>query len=65
MTMRYMMLIYTRETETASAEEMEAVSAAHWAIMDETARRGILRATDPLGPQQRQPLSGCKTGKLW
>jgi hypothetical protein len=48
--MRYMMLIYTRETKAASSEEMQAVSAAHWAIMDETTRRGILRGTDPLEP---------------
>jgi hypothetical protein len=48
--MRYMMLIYTKETEPAGPEEMQAVSAAHWAIMDETTRRGILRGTDPLEP---------------
>ena len=48
--MRYMMLIYTTETDSASAEDMKAVSAAHWAIMDETTRRGILRGTDPLEP---------------
>jgi len=48
--MRYMMLIYTTETEAASPEEMQAVSAAHWAVMDETTRRGILRGADPLEP---------------
>lgn len=48
--MRYMMLIYTKETEAASADEMKKVSAAHWAIMDETARRGILHGADPLEP---------------
>src|SRR5438067_1047509 len=40
--MRYMLLIYTKETES-SPEEMHQVAAAHGEIMAETARRVILR----------------------
>jgi len=61
--MRYMMLIYTRETDSASPEEMQAVSTAHWAIMDETARRGILRGTDPLEPTSTATTVRMRDGK--
>ena len=46
--MRYMMLIYSQENETVTSEDMRAVAAAHGALMDETRRRGILCAADPL-----------------
>ena len=62
--MRYMMLIYTKETEAAAAEDMRAVSAAHWAIMDETARRGILRGTDPLEPTTTATTVRVQDGKI-
>ncbi len=62
--MRYMMLIYTKETEKACAEEMQAVSAAHWAIMDETSRRGILRGTDPLEPTTTATTVRVQDGKV-
>jgi hypothetical protein len=48
--MRYMMLIYTQEIDNASPEEMAQVFAGHAAVQQETARRGILRAADPLKP---------------
>lgn len=48
--MRYMMLIYTNETNAATRDEMSEVAAAHWAVMDETIRRGIFRGADPLHP---------------
>jgi hypothetical protein len=46
--MRYMMLIYSNEDESATPEDMRAVAAAHKAVMDETRQRGIFRAADPL-----------------
>jgi hypothetical protein len=46
--MRYMMLIYSQENEAATPEDMQAVAAAHGALMDEARRRGILSGADPL-----------------
>ena len=48
--MRYMMLVYTQEAEMekASPEEMAKVFAGHVAVHQETQRRGIFRAADPL-----------------
>jgi hypothetical protein len=48
--MRYMMLIYSREEDTATLEESRAIAAAHQAVMDEARHRGILHAADPLEP---------------
>jgi hypothetical protein len=50
--MRYMFLIYGRETEMAdgSPEDWEQVKAAHWAVMDEARERGILHGAEPLQP---------------
>ena len=50
--MRYMFLVYTRETDLTegSAEDMEKLRAAHFAVMDETQKRGILRGAEPLQP---------------
>ncbi len=62
--MRYMMLIYTQETETRSPEEMKVVSAAHWAVMDETTRRGILCGADPLEPTSTATTVRMQDGKV-
>jgi hypothetical protein len=47
--MRYMMLVYT-QNRPSTPEEMQAVFNGHAALMDETARRGILLGADPLKP---------------
>jgi hypothetical protein len=47
--MRYMFLIYSRETEM-SAEELERVKAAHWAVMDDARGRGVFEGAEPLQP---------------
>ena len=47
--MRYMLLIYTKQSP-ASPEEMERVRQAHWSVMEETARKGILQGAEPLAP---------------
>ena len=46
--MRYMMLIYSQENEAVTAQDLQPVAAAHGALMEETRRRGILCAADPL-----------------
>lgn len=46
--MRYMLLIYSRENESATPEELREVAAAHNMVMEEAARRGVFRAADPL-----------------
>ena len=50
--MRYMFLIYSRETEMGgmSPADMEELRAAHRAVMDETRARGILQGAEPLHP---------------
>ncbi len=48
--MRYMLLIYSQEDESKTAEELSAVFAGHKTVMEETGRRGIFRAAEPLEP---------------
>jgi hypothetical protein len=50
--MRYMFLVYSRETEMAdaSADEITKVRAGHWAVINATKRRGVLRDCAPLRP---------------
>jgi hypothetical protein len=47
-----MFLIYSRETDMAerSAEKVEQLKAAHWAVMDETRAKGIFQGAEPLHP---------------
>ena len=47
--MRYMMLIYTRETDDdPSPEDAARLKAAHWAVIDDATRRGVLLGAEPL-----------------
>jgi hypothetical protein len=50
--MRYMLLVYSKERDMAqmSQEENDKIVAAHWAVMEETAKRGIFRGAEPLKP---------------
>jgi len=50
--MRYMFLIYSRETDMAgmSAADMDELKAAHRAVMDETRAKGIFQGAEPLHP---------------
>jgi len=50
--MRYMFLIYSRETDMAgmSTTDMDELKAAHWAVMDETRAKGIFQGAEPLHP---------------
>lgn len=46
--MRYMLLIYSREDEAATAEQMSGIADRHRALMQEASERGILHGADPL-----------------
>jgi hypothetical protein len=46
--MRYMMMIYSGESEGVAPEDARAVAAAHRAFMEETGRQGILVGGEPL-----------------
>jgi hypothetical protein len=50
--MRYMFLIYSRETDMsgASAADILKIRAGHWAVLNETKRKGIFCAGEPLRP---------------
>jgi hypothetical protein len=61
--MRYMMLIYSHEEEAATPEDMGAVAMAHKALMDETSRRGIFRAADPLQASSTATTVRLQDGK--
>ena len=62
--MRYMMLIYTEETESATPEEMRQVAAAHRALMEETSRLGIFRGADPLEPTATTTTVRVQNGRV-
>jgi hypothetical protein len=61
--MRYMMLIYSHEDESANPEDMRAVADAHKVVMDETLQRGIFRAADPLQPSATATTVRVQDGK--
>jgi hypothetical protein len=61
--MRYMILIYSREDEAATPEDMAAVAAAHRKVMDETRERGIFCAADPLQPSVTATTLRVQDGK--
>src|SRR5436305_15215131 len=63
--MRYMMLIYTTETNNEhSPEEAMAGASAHIALMAETKRRGIFQAADPLEPTSTATTVRVKGGNV-
>src|SRR5579872_661059 len=69
LTMRYMMLIYNRNTENGKplAEQTtctEESTAAHWAIVDETNRRGIFCGAEPLEPTAAATTIRAQNGKV-
>ena len=56
--MRYIMLIYSQEDDTATPEQIGAVADAHRALLNETGQRGILRGAEPLAASTPPPASG-------
>jgi hypothetical protein len=63
--MRYMLLVYSKETDAArrSPQEEQELKAAHWAVMDETAKRGIFRGAEPLKPTSTATTVRTQGGK--
>ena len=60
--MRYMFLIYSRET-AVSQVDMEDLKARHWAVMEETQRLGIFEAAGPLQPTGTATTVRMQEGK--
>ena len=63
--MRYMLLIYSKEEDNArmTPEQRQEIVAGHWAVMDETSKRGILRGAEPLKPTSTATSVRMKAGK--
>ena len=63
--MRYMFLIYSRERDfaEASTEDRQLIKAGHWAVMDETRKRGVLLAGEPLQPTATATTIRKENGK--
>ena len=62
--MRYMMLIYTRESEGGPApEEGQAIRTAHRAVMDEAKRQGVWEAAEPLALTSTATTVRMKNGE--
>lgn len=62
--MRYMMLIYSRESETATADELEQIADGHRMVMEDAARRGVFRAAEPLEPSATATTVRKQNGKV-
>ena len=64
--MRYMMLIYSKETDRDSLpdEERRKDMEGHLAVMDETAKRGILVAVSPLARTSAATTVRVDQGKV-
>ncbi len=62
--MRYMLLIYQQEGAVAPMpEEAQQSIAAHWAVIDETRRLGILQGCEPLHPTSTATTIRVQEGK--
>lgn len=59
-----MMLIYSREDEAATHEELNAVAARHAVVMDQARRQGLFRAADPLEPATCATTVRVRDGKI-
>src|SRR5271157_480357 len=62
--MRYIMLIYSQEDETATREQNGAVAEAHRALLNETQSRGILRGAEPLAPSVTATTVRMQNGRV-
>lgn len=65
--MRYMLLIYSNEKsmEARSQEEQARIAAGHRAVMEETGRRGVLKAAEPLEPTRKATTVRKEDGKVF
>lgn len=59
------MLIYSRDTgEPTTPENQRKLREAHFALMDETSRRGILQGVGPLAPAASATTVRTENGKV-
>ncbi len=62
--MRYMMLIYSQETNAdRTPEEKQQIMDAHWAVISDATRRGVLQGCEPLGPTTTATTVRIQNGK--
>ena len=62
--MRYMLLVYTQENNNATPEEMARVFNGHRTVQEETKRRGIFRAAEPLQTTTSATTVRMQDGKV-
>jgi hypothetical protein len=62
--MRYMLLIYSREDPSITQAELADVAARHVSLLEESARRGVLKAADPLAPSNTATTVRVENGKV-
>ncbi len=63
--MRYMLLVYSRESDLArmSDEDRRRITSGHWAVMEETSNQGIFRGAEPLKPTTTATTVRVQDGK--
>jgi hypothetical protein len=63
--MRYIFLIYSRETDRASMtpEDEQTIKSMHWAVQDSASRRGVLHAAQPLARTNAATTVRTQEGK--
>ncbi len=59
-----MLLIYSREDPSITCEELAEVAAKHASLLEESARRGVLKAADPLAPSNTATTVRVDGGKV-
>lgn len=63
--MRYIMLIYSQKThEDRTPEEKQQLMDAHWAVISDATRRGVLQGCEPLGPTTTATTVRTQNGKV-
>jgi len=62
--MRYMLLVYTQEITKATPEEMARVFDGHLTVQEETKRRGVFRAAEPLQATASATTVRVQDGKV-
>lgn len=62
--MRYMMLVYSQETEVRTPEDQAAIFEGHRTVIEETKQNNTYRAADPLQPTSTATTVRKKNGNL-
>jgi hypothetical protein len=64
MQMRYMLLVYTVESETLQPEELQTIANGHREVMQDAAERGVFRAAEPLSSTATATTVRVRNGKF-